>query len=409
MAGIDRRRRCRKRAREKEVLLSRKKQRTRYIPLFRRFTRARPVYPCLLPMPGLGKRRRERLTPAELAERALKRAKYCHSFTRPPVTVSPTTGVALSPIASYFWTPPVNLFAGLPCPPHVTGLSFPVFPAPVRTVVAPVMVTPPVSLPVPPVVLPHVSLPVVSPVFSPVAQVSPECAVAWDDPQMPAPPPVFYPAAAERPVRTTKWSVFNNIKDMQAQLERLSFEEKEEDDHNIFRFIDKHEEHFATALAELRNGRKLSHWSWYLLPTPPFAGGSAKNRYYSLDEEAAMAYLEFPEAFGINLRANYLAILRAVADQLERGISLEDLVGDDAPKVLCSAHHFQLLTFCTDHDDIYQVCNRLLRLVSESDFDRNVFLPYSFRNLWIPSDRFLQAPFNSSLQAPREIENNTSR
>jgi uncharacterized protein (DUF1810 family) len=209
-------------------------------------------------------------------------------------------------------------------------------------------------IPMPPTIA---TLPLVEQTLPPVEIPSVERTMMWH-PNMPAPPPT----PPTPPTPTTIYSADHTVGHMMGQLGRLSIEERP-DTHNIGRFIGKHQEHFDTALTELEFGRKVTHWSWYLIPTPPFDGGSGMNQFYSLDEAAAQAYLLFPETNGVSLRKNYLTIMRLIGDQLEQGISLVDLVGEvDAPKVLSSAHFFELITFCTDNDDIYQVCNRLLRL-----------------------------------------------
>ena len=39
------------------------------------------------------------------------------------------------------------------------------------------------------------------------------------------------------------------------------------------RFIQQHREDFSTALAEIKQGRKQTCWSWYIFPTPPWIVG----------------------------------------------------------------------------------------------------------------------------------------
>ncbi|MGL5936289.1 MAG: DUF1810 family protein, partial [Cetobacterium sp.] len=41
------------------------------------------------------------------------------------------------------------------------------------------------------------------------------------------------------------------------------------DPHNIKRFLQPHFAHFQNALAEIKAGTKTTHWSWFLLPSPP--------------------------------------------------------------------------------------------------------------------------------------------
>lgn len=61
---------------------------------------------------------------------------------------------------------------------------------------------------------------------------------------------------------------------------------------NLNRFIEAHDEDYERALKEIKNGRKLTHWMWYIFPQITGLGMSDTARYYeikSLDE--AKAYL----------------------------------------------------------------------------------------------------------------------
>jgi len=61
---------------------------------------------------------------------------------------------------------------------------------------------------------------------------------------------------------------------------------------DLQRFVDAQAPVYATVLAELRAGRKRSHWMWFVFPQIAGLGRSATARYYaiaSLDE--AIAYL----------------------------------------------------------------------------------------------------------------------
>lgn len=68
-----------------------------------------------------------------------------------------------------------------------------------------------------------------------------------------------------------------------------------EDPHNLNRFVQAQEHDYARALAEIRSGRKRTHWMWYLFPQLDGLGFSETARRYAirgLDE--ARAYLEHP-------------------------------------------------------------------------------------------------------------------
>jgi len=82
---------------------------------------------------------------------------------------------------------------------------------------------------------------------------------------------------------------------------------------------------YATALAEIRAGRKRSHWIWYVFPQLAGLGQSAAAQAYGIAGRAeAVEYLRDPI-----LRARLLEITNAVRDELGRGVPLATLMGAD--------------------------------------------------------------------------------
>jgi len=64
---------------------------------------------------------------------------------------------------------------------------------------------------------------------------------------------------------------------------------------NLARFVEAQEGHYDQALAEIRGGRKRTHWMWFVFPQIDGLGFSSTSRRYaitSLDE--ATAYLDHP-------------------------------------------------------------------------------------------------------------------
>ena len=65
--------------------------------------------------------------------------------------------------------------------------------------------------------------------------------------------------------------------------------------HNLQRFITAQQNDYPTALAEIKQGRKRSHWMWYIFPQIAGLGFSETSRYYALkDIDEAQAYLNHP-------------------------------------------------------------------------------------------------------------------
>ncbi len=115
---------------------------------------------------------------------------------------------------------------------------------------------------------------------------------------------------------------------------------------------------YDTALAEIRGGRKTSHWIWYIFPQLAGLGRSAMAEKYAIRDLAeACDYLRDPL-----LRARYEANTAAVSDQLARGLALEDLMGSriDALKLVSSLTLFRAAAERLAKDD--QTFNSLTAL-----------------------------------------------
>jgi len=54
-------------------------------------------------------------------------------------------------------------------------------------------------------------------------------------------------------------------------------------------------ESYATAIIEIKNGRKKTHWIWYIFPQLKGLGHSQISEFYGLNgREEAKAYIEYP-------------------------------------------------------------------------------------------------------------------
>jgi uncharacterized protein (DUF1810 family) len=91
---------------------------------------------------------------------------------------------------------------------------------------------------------------------------------------------------------------------------------------------------FAAALAEMKAGRKHSHWIWYVFPQLAGLGTSQMSRTYAIrDREEAESYLRHPL-----LGARLVEITTAVAAQVHKGVPVDRLMGSsiDAAKLVSS-------------------------------------------------------------------------
>ena len=91
--------------------------------------------------------------------------------------------------------------------------------------------------------------------------------------------------------------------------------------YDLLRFLDAQEFAYTQALRELKEGRKQSHWIWYIFPQQKGLGHSHNANYYGLDGEGeARAYIEH-EILGERLRECCKALL------LHKGKDIEYIMG----------------------------------------------------------------------------------
>ena len=101
-----------------------------------------------------------------------------------------------------------------------------------------------------------------------------------------------------------------------------------ENNYNLNRFIEAHNRDYDIALAEIRAGKKVSHWMWYIFPQLKGLGRSSTSEYYGLSGiKEAQAYLSDPI-----LKARLIEITDAVIAHKDK--SAEEIFGGiDAKKL----------------------------------------------------------------------------
>lgn len=63
--------------------------------------------------------------------------------------------------------------------------------------------------------------------------------------------------------------------------------------YDLDRFIKAHKKDYDIALKEIQNGKKQSHWMWYIFPQLRDLGHSTTAKYYGIkNKEEALAYLK---------------------------------------------------------------------------------------------------------------------
>ncbi|MBC5774982.1 DUF1810 domain-containing protein [Pontibacter sp. KCTC 32443] len=67
------------------------------------------------------------------------------------------------------------------------------------------------------------------------------------------------------------------------------------DNYNLNRFLEAQESTYQAALAEIRNGRKRSHWMWFIFPQLAGLGFTETSQFYAIKSiDEATAYLHHP-------------------------------------------------------------------------------------------------------------------
>jgi uncharacterized protein (DUF1810 family) len=102
---------------------------------------------------------------------------------------------------------------------------------------------------------------------------------------------------------------------------------------NLKRFLDAQTRDYATALTEIKSGRKRSHWMWYIFPQIDGLGYSEMAKRYAIPD--------LPEA------AAYLAHSTLGPRLIEISEALLTLPGTDANEVMGSPDDLKLRSSMT--------------------------------------------------------------
>ena len=97
--------------------------------------------------------------------------------------------------------------------------------------------------------------------------------------------------------------------------------------YDLKKFLDAQETSYKTALAEIKHGRKSSHWIWYIFPQLKALGRSVTAQYYGIENlDEAREYLA-----NATLRERLLEISGALLE-LENN-DIEYIMGSSIDKV----------------------------------------------------------------------------
>ena len=112
-----------------------------------------------------------------------------------------------------------------------------------------------------------------------------------------------------------------------------------EDKYNLGRFMLAQERAYTIALRELQDGRKRSHWMWYVFPQLKYLGRSYNSKFYGISGIVeTSAYLAHP-VLGQRIREVSLAILNLPTDN-----AAEVFGGIDSRKLKSSMTLFDMVS-----------------------------------------------------------------
>lgn len=108
--------------------------------------------------------------------------------------------------------------------------------------------------------------------------------------------------------------------------------------YDLSRFIRAQENNYQTALSEIKNGHKTSHWIWYIFPQLKNLGFSQNAKYYGIENlDEAKEYLS-----NEILRENLLEICQALLNLKSNDIEYIMGSSTDKMKLLSSMTLFHL-------------------------------------------------------------------
>ena len=120
------------------------------------------------------------------------------------------------------------------------------------------------------------------------------------------------------------------------------------DINSLDRFLEAQESMYETALKEIKNGKKKTHWMWYIFPQLRGLGKSRMSYVYEINGiEEARVYLKHPV-----LSARLIEITEALLTH--KGKDIYDIMGDiDDMKLQSSMTLFALAS--EEHSLFHQV------------------------------------------------------
>lgn len=109
-------------------------------------------------------------------------------------------------------------------------------------------------------------------------------------------------------------------------------------EHNLQRFISAQDRDYDTALAEIKKGRKRSHWMWYIFPQIAGLGMTEISQHYAIGDIKEATDFLMDQTLGVRLVNICKALL--------------ELESDDALEIFGSPDHLKLKSSMTLFDAV---------------------------------------------------------
>lgn len=132
---------------------------------------------------------------------------------------------------------------------------------------------------------------------------------------------LFVPGKCPKRINNEKFVAGESLASDSTPADIIGYPKAQQPHYDLLRFLDAQEFAYTQALRELKEGRKQSHWIWYIFPQQKGLGHSHNANYYGLDGEGeARAYIEH-EILGERLRECCKALL------LHKGKDIKSIMG----------------------------------------------------------------------------------
>lgn len=104
---------------------------------------------------------------------------------------------------------------------------------------------------------------------------------------------LFVPGKCQKQIDNEKFVAGEGLASDSTPSDSIGYPKAQQPHYDLSRFLDAQEFDYTQVLKELKEGRKQSHWIWYIFPQQKGLGHSYNSKFYGLDGEGeARAYVE---------------------------------------------------------------------------------------------------------------------